>query len=35
MEGQTCPYYSVLVARVFGRAAIVLSDVYPQSGGRS
>jgi hypothetical protein len=34
MEGQTCPYYSVLVARVFGRAAIVLSDVYPQSGGR-
>jgi len=34
MKGQTCPYYSVLVARVFGRAAIVLSDVYPRSGGR-
>jgi hypothetical protein len=33
MEGQTCPYYSVLVARVFGRAALVLTDKYPNSMG--
>jgi|GEM_PF-6301119 len=33
MEGQTCPYYSVLVARVFGRAALVLRDKYPNSAG--
>jgi len=33
MEGQTCPYYSVLIARVFGRAALVLTDKYPNSGG--
>jgi hypothetical protein len=33
MEEQTCPYYSVLVARVFGRAALVLTDKYPNSAG--
>jgi len=33
MEGQTCPYYSVLIARVFGRAALVLTDKYPNSAG--
>jgi hypothetical protein len=33
MEEPTCPYYSVLVARVFGRAAFALSDKYPNSDG--
>ena len=33
MEGQTSPHYSVLVARVFGRAAFVLTDKYPNSVG--
>jgi hypothetical protein len=33
MEGQTSPHYSVLVARVFGRAAFVLTDGYPNSEG--
>ncbi|MCC6003636.1 MAG: hypothetical protein LM590_04775 [Thermofilum sp.] len=33
MEEQTCPHYSVLVARVFGRAALVLTDKYPNSRG--
>jgi hypothetical protein len=33
MEETTCPYYSVLVARVFGRAALVLTDKYPNSIG--
>ena len=33
MEEPTCPRYSVLVARVFGRAAFVLTDKYPNSIG--
>jgi hypothetical protein len=33
MEETTCPYYSVLVARAFGRAVLVLTDKYPNSMG--
>jgi hypothetical protein len=33
MEGQTCPHYSVLIARAFGRAVLVLTDKYPNSRG--
>jgi hypothetical protein len=32
MYGQTCPYYSILLARAFGRAAFVITDLYPDFG---
>jgi hypothetical protein len=33
MKEQACPHYSVFVARVFGRAALVLGDKYPNNIG--
>jgi hypothetical protein len=32
MEGQTTPYYAVLVARCFGKAAFVVGNDYPDFG---
>ncbi|MBS7631686.1 hypothetical protein KEJ47_09015, partial [Candidatus Bathyarchaeota archaeon] len=35
MYGQIAPYYSVLLARAFGRAAFVVTDLYPDFGAHS